>query len=127
MKKNFSTAWKSSSQPRKQRKYIHNLAVHHKSKLMGAHLSPELRKQTGKRSLPVKTSDTVKVMTGSFRGTLGKVTRVNTKIFAAYVEGVERNRKDGTKVFMPIKASNLMITELNLEDKRRIKNGKKSP
>ena len=120
MKKEFSKTWKSSTQPRKQRKYVFNLSYHLKNTLMSAHLSPELRKQHRKRSMPVRKNDTVKIMRGSFRGKSGKVQSVSTKRFAAYIEGIETSRRDGTKVLVPVKASNLMTITLNNEDARRL-------
>ncbi len=124
MKKQFSKTWKGSKQPRKQRKYIHNAPLHLKRRLMAACLSDGLRKQLGKRSLPLKKKDVVKVMRGSFKGKTGKINAVSTKKLAAYIDGIEASRRDGTKVFVPIKSSNLMIIELNSEDGRRLnKNG----
>ncbi len=124
MKTQFSKTWKGSVQPRKQRKYLHNLPRHLKHRLMAATLSKELRKKHGKRSIPVKKNDMVKVLRGSFSGKTGKISSVSTKKIAAYIEGVETSRRDGTKVLVPIKASNLMIIELNEQDSRRLnKNG----
>ncbi|MAG15767.1 50S ribosomal protein L24 [Candidatus Woesearchaeota archaeon] len=122
MKTQFSKTWNRSLQPRKQRKYRYNLPIHLKNKLLSTHLSAELRTQYGMRNIPVKKNDMVKVLKGSFRGKTGKVNSVSTKKLAAYIDGVESSRRDGTKVFVPIKVSNLMIIELNTEDKRRIKN-----
>ena len=121
MKTNFSKSWNRSVQPRKQRKYRHNAPSHIKYTLLSAHLSAELRKQYGKRNIPVKKNDTVKVLRGSFKGTTGKVNSVNTSKLAAYIDGVESSRRDGTKVFVPVKVSNLMIVELNTDDSRRMK------
>lgn len=124
MKQQFSKTWKGSKQPRKQRKYLYNAPLHMKRGLMAAHLSAELRKQLGKRSIPLKKKDVVKVMRGSFKGKTGKINSVSTKKLAAYIDGIEASRRDGTKVLVPIKSSNLMITELNSEDSRRLnKNG----
>ncbi len=124
MKQQFSKTWKGSKQPRKQRKYLYNAPLHMKRGLMAAHLSDELRKQLGKRSIPLKKKDVVKVMRGSFKGKTGKINSVSTKKLAAYIDGIEASRRDGTKVLVPIKSSNLMITELNSEDSRRLnKNG----
>src|SRR3989338_4538484 len=120
MKKTFSREWKSSTQPRKQRKYRHNAPNSTRQKLMSAHLSPELRKQHGKRSITLKANDIAKVMKGDFKGKTGKITEINTRKLAAYVEGAERTRRDGTKVMVPIKAANLMITELSAEGGRRL-------
>src|SRR3989338_4698949 len=108
MKQQFSKTWNGSRQPRKQRKYLHNTQLHLKRSLMAAHLSDGLRKQLGKRSLPLKKKDVVKVMRGSFKGKTGKINAVSTKKLAAYIDGIEVSRRDGTKVFVPIKSSNLM-------------------
>ncbi len=127
MKQMFSQSWVSSSQPRKQRKYRHNLPAHLHNRMLSSPLSGELRKRLGIRSIPVRKDDTVSISKGSFRGKTGKVNSVNTKSFAVYVDGVESSRRDGTRVFVPVKASNVVIVELSMEDRKRIKNGKKSP
>ncbi len=124
MKQQFSKSWKGSKQPRKQRKYAYNAPLHTKRRLMAACLSDDLRKQIGKKSLPLKKKDVVKIMRGSFKGKSGKINAVSTKKLSAYIDGIEASRRDGTKVFVPIKSSNLMIIELNSEDSRRLnKNG----
>ena len=37
-----------------------------------------------------------------------------------YIEGVTREKVDGTRVFIPIHPSKVIITKLNLDDKRRV-------
>ena len=120
MKNKFSSAWRSSKKPRKQRKYRSNAPLHIKHKFMGAHLSAELRKKYNKRTIPVRREDKIKVMRGQFKGHVGKVDRIDTKRERIYVRGIEITKKDGTKVFLPIHPSNLMILELNLNDKKRV-------
>ena len=119
MKNLFSKSWKSSKQPRKQRKFRANAPLHLKRKFMGAHLSKELREKHGKRSIAVRKDDKVKVMRGQFKGLTGKIERIDVKRCRVYVRGIEITKKDGTKSFRPIHPSNLMITELNLGDKKR--------
>ena len=127
MKKSHSVKWKGSKQPRKQRKYRFNAPLHLRSKFLSAHLSSELRVTYKKRSLILKKNDDVKVMRGGFKGKTGKVTSVNKKKSTAYVEGIEKTRKDGTKSFVPINASNLMITNIDSKDGKRLGgNGKES-
>ena len=119
--------WKGSKQPRKQRKYRFNAPVHLRSRFLSVHLSPELRTAQKKRSLVIRKNDSVKVMRGGFKGNTGKVTSVNAKKNTVYIAGIENTRKDGTKSFVPINASNLMITEISSkEGKRVVKNGKES-
>ena len=68
----WSKVWKSSSQPRKQRKYLHNSPLHVKHKLMAAPLSKDLKKEHGVRSVPVRSGDTVTIRAGQFKGKTGK-------------------------------------------------------
>ena len=81
MKKIFSTSWKSSKQPRKQRKYVYNAPNHIKKKLVSTTLSKELRKNYGKRNVPIRKGDKIKVLRGQFKGKTGEVTKVDLKNF----------------------------------------------
>ena len=118
MKSKFSTHWNSSRQARKQRKFRFNAPSHIKRKLMSSHLSKELRKKTGRRSVPLRKGDAVKIMNGEFRKKTGKVMEINSYKLKVYVEGIQRQKKDGTKVNVQFDPSNLMITEI-VEDKKR--------
>ena len=121
MKNKFSNKWKSSKQVRKQRKYILNAPLNKRQKMMSAHLSEELIKKYKKRNVPVRKGDKVVIMRGQFKGKLGKINKVNLKKLRIYVDGAEMIKKDGTKSFYPVHASNVMIKELNMEDKERKK------
>ena len=125
MKQEFSFKWKSSKQPRKQRKYRAKAPLNLKHKMLAAHLSKDLIKRYGKRSFPLRKGDSVKVVRGSFKGKRGKILTVNTKKMVVFIEGIQKTRKDGTKVNVGFHPSNLIITELKLEDKKRIKKLKK--
>jgi len=111
--------WIRSKKPRKQRKYVYNAPLHVQQKLVNVHLSLELRKKYGKRNVGVRKEDKVKIMRGQFKGKTGKVVAVNLKKQKVYVEGIENVRKEGTKAYYPLQPSNLMITELFLDDKKR--------
>ena len=121
MEKEWSRYWKSSKQPRKQRKYVYNAPLHVRRKFVSAHLSEELRKKYGRRSFPVRKGDEVEVMRGEFKGKRGKVSKVDLKKLKVYIEGITRKKVDGTEVQVPFNASNLKIIDLNLEDKERVK------
>jgi large subunit ribosomal protein L24 len=125
MKKEFSTKWKASKQPRKQRKYRAKAPLHLKRKLLGANLSKELRKKHQKRNIPVKKGDKVKIMRGKFKGKQGKINEIKLKTEKIFIEGIQIKKKDGSKVNVKINPSNLQIIELNLEDKKRLKTIKK--
>lgn len=119
MKTTFSTTWKRSTQPRKQRKYKYNAPLHIKQNQVRVHLSPELRKKHNFRNLPVRKGDKIKVLRGKYAKKDYKVDRVNLKLEKIYLEGIEAIKKDGTKHPFPFKASNLMIIDLSLSDKKR--------
>jgi large subunit ribosomal protein L24 len=121
MRKKFSTKWKSSKQPRKQRKYLANAPLHIKKKLMGVNLSKELRKKYSKRTLPLRKKDVVKIVRGKFKGKRGKIIGVILKAQKVEVEGIQIKKQDGSKVNVKLRPSNLQIIELNLEDKKRNK------
>jgi len=121
MKKKFSTKWKASSQPRKQRKFVANAPLHLKRKMLSVNLTKPLREKHKTRNIEVRKDDKVKIMRGKFKGKQGKVTEVKSKLLKVYVEGIQIKKTDGSKVNVPLKASNLQIVELNLDDKKRMK------
>lgn len=112
MKRKFSTAWKSSSQPRKQRKFRANAPLHLRKKFVSANLSKELRKKIGKRNIVVKKGDKVKIMRGKFKGKTGKVLEVRLKISKIVVEGIQVKKMDGSKANVKMQPSNLQIIEM---------------
>ncbi len=119
MKTEFSATWNKSTQPRKQRKFRLNAPKHIKSKFISSHLADDLKEKYQRRSVRVRVGDKVKVLRGQFNGKTGKVERIDVKKEKLYINGVEMQKKDGSKVFYGINPSNVMITELTLEDKRR--------
>ena len=118
-KKKFSTSWKRSTQPRKQRKYRYNAPLHVRQKLVHVHLSKELRQKHGSRAMQVRKGDKVKVLRGKFKKQEGKVERVELKRERVFVTGMDYTKKNGTKILVPLRPSNLMIVVLEMADKRR--------
>ncbi len=121
MKISFSTAWKSSKQTRKQRKYRANAPLHTKHKFLSAHLSKELRKKHNRKSIPLRKGDKVKIMRGKFKKKEGKIIHALLKYGKVEVEGIQAKKRDGSNVNIKLEPSNLMIIELNNEDKKRMK------
>ena len=119
MRTKFSGSWIKSKQPRKQRKYRHNAPLHVKQKFLRAHLSKDLRKKHNKRNVLLRKGDSIKVMRGQFKNKTGKVDEVSMKRIKVYVDGIEIVKRDSTKSRYPLQPSNLMITELNMDDKIR--------
>jgi len=121
MKQKFSTSWLSSVQVRKQRKYRYNAPLHVKHKFLSAHLSKELRKKYGKRSVPLRKGDEVLIMRGSFKKKKGKIVELNLKRSRVSVENMTRQKRDGTKVNAYFNASSLQVITLILDDSKRMK------
>lgn len=119
MKKEFSAQWVGSSQPRKQRKYLANAPLHMQHDMMSAHLTKELRKKFGKRNVPIRKGDVVKVMRGEYKKKTGKIAEVNHRKMKVLIDGIYKSKKDGTKIKIYFYPSNLLIQELSLEDKKR--------
>jgi large subunit ribosomal protein L24 len=88
---------------------------------MSVTLSKDLREEFGRRSLPVRTGDTVQVMRGDFKDHEGKVEKVDLKHYRVRVEGANTQKPDGNPVFFPIHPSNLVIVEMDLKDEKRNK------
>lgn len=110
-----------TKQPRKQRRLLHQAPLHIRNKIMSAHLSDELKKQYGFRSLPVRVGDVVAIMRGDHKGHTGKVVRVDRKKYRVHIEGLVRKKADGSEVPIPIHPSKLQIIKLNLDDEWRKK------
>lgn len=125
MRQIFSTNWKSSKQPRKQRKYLHNLPLHLKQKQMGSCLDKELRKKYGIRTLEVKKGDEVLILRGKFKKKTGKIIKVNRVKNKVSIEGLNVTKKDGNKVPVLFHPSKIKIIKLNDEDKKRLKRSNK--
>lgn len=108
-----------TTQPRRQRKLRYDAPLHMRQKYLGAPLSKELREEYKRRTFTVRSGDTVKVLTGDFKGTEGHVSLVNLKKGIIAVDGVISVKADGTEVPRPVQPSNVVITKLDLSDKKR--------
>ena len=115
--------------PGKQRKKLFNAPAHIRHKLMSAPLSRGLTASRGAKTLPVRKGDTILIKRGDNKGFEGKVSRVDLKAFHIYVEGLTREKVDGTNIFLPIHPSKVEIRNLNLDDKwrKKILERKQSP
>jgi large subunit ribosomal protein L24 len=99
-------------------KLIH-VSKHQLDKMLGATLADELREQYKKRTVRVVKGDSVMVVRGEYKGRGGKVEEVDTERGTLNIEGMQREKIRGGQVKVPIHTSNVKITGLNLEDKRR--------
>jgi large subunit ribosomal protein L24 len=109
------------TKPGLQRKRLFQAPLHQRYKHFAAPLSTELKKSHGTNSLPVRAGDTVRVMRGDKKGIEGKVSKVDRKRYRISVEGVTREKVDGTAIPVLIHPSKVMIINLNIDDKWRRK------
>lgn len=105
--------------PGKQRKMLTNAPAHIRHKLMAAPLSSELTASKGAKTMPVRKGDTVRIMRGDNKGFEGKVSRVDLKAYRIYLEGLTREKVDGTNIFIAVHPSKVQIRNLILDDKYR--------
>ncbi len=108
-----------TTNPGKQRKGLTTAPAHVRHKLMAAPLSSELIASKGAKTLPVRKGDTVRIMRGDNKGFEGKVSRVDLKAYRIYMEGLTREKVDGTNIFVAVHPSKVQIRNLNLDDKYR--------
>lgn len=110
-----------TTKPGKQRKRMYQAPLNERYKRFSAPLSSKLKESHGTNSLPVRSGDTVMIMRGDRKGSEGKVTQVDRKNYRIAIEGITREKVDGTTTFIQIHPSKVMITRLNLDDKWRKK------
>jgi len=108
-----------TTSPRKQRKQLYQAPLHKRYKIFSAPLSPDLKKSHGINTLPIRSGDTIRIMRGERKGIEGKVAGVDRTKYRISIEGVTRQKVDGTATPVPIHPSKVMITNLNLDDKWR--------
>lgn len=110
-----------TKKPTKQRKRLYQGALHTKRKLIVAPIDKKLREQIGKKSIAVRKGDTVKILVGSHKGKSGKVEKVDYSKAKVYVKEIIYKTNKGVEKLFPLTASNLLITDVVLDDIRRFK------
>merc|ERR1711879_457048 len=102
-----------SSSRRKSRKFHFGAPSHVRRVLMSAPLSKELREQYGKRSMPIRKDDEVRIVRGTRKSgeTTAKVTAVYRRRWVIHVDKQEKERNNGQPV-------NVVITKLKLDKDR---------
>eukprot|EP01115_Flamella_aegyptia_P000294 TRINITY_DN10424_c0_g1_i1.p1 TRINITY_DN10424_c0_g1~~TRINITY_DN10424_c0_g1_i1.p1 ORF type:complete len:142 (+),score=41.23 TRINITY_DN10424_c0_g1_i1:45-470(+) len=107
-----------SSSRRKSRKSHFSANTLQRRRIMSAGLSTELRKKYGVRSVPVRKTDTVKIVRGKFKGKEGKIKCVYRKKYCIHVDKIEREKPNGQVIDIPIHPSNCVVTKLKLDRNR---------
>ncbi len=110
-----------SSKPRKQRFFRYNAPMHVRQHFVHSHIDKSLKAKLGikRRSVQISKGDTVKVMAGSKKGTSGKVLSVSLRTGKIRIDSLVKKTAKGKEFNIPISASCVYITDLNLSDKMR--------
>ncbi len=108
-------------------KQIYRATNQFRGKQAGSHLSKQLREKYGQRSVRILNGDTIKVIRGEFKGVDGKVIKVSTAKHTIAIEGVKKQKRKGDKIDVYIDSSNVVITNLNTDDKWRTVRLEKKP
>ncbi len=110
-----------SAKPRKQRKFRFTASMHVRQNFVNAHISKELAAKLGikRRSLEVRKGDTVKVMSGDNKGKSGKVMDVELRTGKIRIDGIVRKNSKNKELQIPIHASNVYLTDIDLTDELR--------
>ena len=99
---------------------IYRATFNTRSKQLTSALSDELKKKYSKKNIRVVEGDGVKIVRGEFRGVDGKIAKVSTEHNSVTVEGIKKEKTKGDKFDVFIHTSNLLVTDLNTDDKWRI-------
>ena len=92
---------------------------HMTERMLRSPLSRALREKYGRRNVRVIAGDTIKVMRGEYSGIEGKVEKVNMKRGSLAIEGIQREKVRGGNVKVEINSTNVVVTDLDLDDKLR--------
>lgn len=92
---------------------------HMTERMLRSPLSRALREKYGRRNVRVIAGDTIKVTRGEYSGIEGKVEKVNMKRGSLAIEGIQREKVRGGNVKVEINSTNVVVTDLDLDDKLR--------
>lgn len=111
-----------SIQPRRQRKALYNAHTAERRRRMGVPLSRELRARYGRRQIPVRKGDTVRVLSGSFRGREERVAKVVRRDYAVTLDNITGKTGDQKLKPLTVRLPHLLLIRLNLSDpwRRRV-------
>ena len=112
----------TSHLPRQQRKALYTADLFERRRRMAVPLSRELRRRYGRRQIPVRKGDTVRILSGSFVGREERVAKVDLRGYSVTLDNVTGKTADAKMKPLPVRPNHLVLTKLNLADpwRRRI-------
>lgn len=109
----------TSHKPSKQRKLLFNIPLHKRGSTLTVPLIGSLSERTNLKRISVRKNDEVTVIKGDYKGVKGNVTRVDRKGGRIFVEGITREKSDGTVLPISVSPHSVIISKLDTSDKRR--------
>jgi len=112
----------TSHLPRRQRKALYTADLFERRRRMAVPLSRELRRRYGRRQLPVRKGDTVRILSGSFVGREERVAKIDLQNYSVTLDNVTGKTGDAKLKPLPVRPNHLVLTKLNLADpwRRRV-------
>jgi large subunit ribosomal protein L24 len=111
-----------SRQPRRQRLAQFEAGLAERRRRMALPLSRDLRKRYGRRSLPVRKGDTVRILSGSYEGREERVAKVDRRGYSVTLDNITGKAADAKLKPLAVQLTHLVLTRLNLADpwRRRV-------
>jgi large subunit ribosomal protein L24 len=106
----------TSHLPRRQRKALYTADLFERRRRMAVPLSRELRRRYGRRQIPVRKGDTVRILSGSYVGREERVAKINLRNYSVTLDNVTGKTGDAKLKPLPVRPNHLVLTKLNLAD-----------
>ncbi|MCI4350631.1 MAG: 50S ribosomal protein L24 [Thermoplasmata archaeon] len=108
--------------PRKQRLARFTAHTTLRRRLMSVPLSRDLRARYGRRQMPVRKGDTVRVLRGSYIGREERVARVDRRSYSVTLDNITVKTGEAKLKPLPLRTNSLLLVRLNLADpwRRRV-------
>ena len=112
----------TSRLPRRQRLAQYEASTVERHRRMAIPLSRDLRRRYGRRRIPVRKGDTVRILSGSFVGREERVAKIDLRSYSVTLDNVTGKTADAKMKPLPVRTSHLLLTKLNLSDpwRRRV-------
>jgi large subunit ribosomal protein L24 len=107
--------------PGKQKKAFYSAPIHKRRKALVAPLDKNIQKDIGKKKIAIRKGDSVKILIGQYKNKSGKVERVDYTNRKIYLKGIVYKTNKGEEKLVPFTPSNLLLTDVILDDEKRIK------
>ncbi len=106
----------SPHSPRRQRRALYNASTTERRRRMTVPLSRELRRRFKRRNVPIRKGDTVRVLSGSFKGREERVAKVSRRAYSVTLDNVTLKTAEEKLKPLALRPAHLVVTRLNLAD-----------